>query len=425
MDLRALLVAYYFPPSVDAGAKRALGFFRHLSAHGVAPQLVTVRDGNYATVPGDPWTDPPGVVRVDEERWPWQRGAPAGRAESAADTQRAGGGLARRVVREALYVPDPWRGFHAPSLAAARRLHAERAFDVVWTTSSPWTSLRTGAVLAQGGLPWVADLRDLWSANQYGSTHSPARRALDRRLERRWLARAAAVTVTTEGQAERVRALGLDVPVHVVRNGYLERAPLEPPPRARDGRVHVVFAGKVYAHAEHGVGPLLGALAALRDLAPQATERVHVDFYGRVEPAFASAVHAAGLGRAVTFHGLVARDVATHALRAADAALVLMPAAHREIVVTKLYDAFGALVPVLFVGPPDGEAAALVRDTGAGGVFAPADARGIATWLRDLADATPEDTARRAARAESVAPYSYDALAAELAAVLRGVASPR
>lgn len=416
---RVLLLAYYFPPSVDAGAKRALGFFRHLREHGWEPTVLTVRDGNYATADGDAWSDPEGVVRVAEARLPWQRGAPAGRPEAAASGGGAAAGAVRRLVRSALYVPDPWRGFHAPSLAEARRLHGVRPFDAVWTTSSPWTHLRTGAALARGGLRWVADLRDLWLRNQYGYPHGPARRALDARLERRWLARASAITTASESQAALVRRDAFGPPVHAVRNGYLEAAGEAPPERA--GVFRIVFAGKVYAAGDPLAAPFLEVLAAWREREADELRRVRADFYGRVDGRFVERVEAAGLSEVVTFHGLVPREDAQRALEAADVGLVLMPRAHREIVVTKLYDALGALVPVLLLGPADGEAAAIVRDTRAGGVFDPGDRDGALAWLRARLAAGPEDAAARAARRERAARYSYAALAGELASVLDSV----
>ncbi len=416
---RVLLVAYYFPPSVDAGAKRSLGFFRHLEEHGFEPTVLTVRDGNYATSDDDTWTDPPRVVRVAEARYPWQRGAPAGRAESAAASGR-GTGVVRRIVRDALYVPDAWRGFHRPSLAAARRLHAECPFDVVWMTSSPWTHLRTGAALRRHGLPWVADLRDSWLHNWNGYPHGALRRALDARLERRWLARASAITTADEGLAATLRREALGPSPTAVRNGFLEVAGDEPPARTGAG-FRIVYAGRMYDHPALSSGPLLDVLAAWRVRAPDEFARVSVDLFGRVDPGFGSAVTRRGLGDTVRFHGLVSRARVLTELRTSDVVLGIAPRHRRGVVPTKIYDAFGALVPLLLLGPPDGEAAAILRDISGGATFAPDDTCGALAWIRGRFAAGPENAAAREERRARVARYSYASLAGELASVLASV----
>ena len=419
---RVLLVAYYFPPSVDAGAKRALGFFRHLHEHGWEPTVLTVEGGNYATADGEPKADPAQVVRVRESLYPWQRGAPAGRAAAAASDRPGGrGSLARRLVRSALYVPDAWRGFHVPALEAALRLHGERSFDAVWTTSSPWTLLRTGAALRRHGLPWVADLRDLWTRTWNDSQQGPLRRGLDAHLERRWLSRASAITTASAGQAALVRRDAFGPPVSAVRNGYLTAADPSPPDRV-DERFRLVHAGKVYAHADLSSRPLLDVLSLWKERAPDEVGRLVVDLYGRVDPEFGDEVSRRGLGEVVRFHGLVSPERAARELRGADVIVGMSPRDHPEIVPTKTFDALGALVPMLMLAPPDGEAAAILRDVDGGATFAPGDASGAVEWLRRRLAAGPEGVVERAGRRERSSRYAYSRLSGELAAVLDSVA---
>src|SRR5262245_12026618 len=170
-----LFVAYYFQPSVDAGAKRAEGFFKHLPEHGYDRVLITVAEGNYLTAPGAVAADAAGVVRVREKRL-----VPRGSsARAAAEPPRAPGPLAgalKRVFRELVYVPDGYRGFYGPACRAALELIGRRPVDVILTTSSPYTSLRIGHQLSRRtGIPWVADFRDLWIENHLGYPYSPAR----------------------------------------------------------------------------------------------------------------------------------------------------------------------------------------------------------------------------------------------------------
>ncbi len=426
---RVLLLAYYYPPSVDAGAKRALGFARFLPAHGWEVEVLTVRDGNYAVVRDAPAaTDQPSTLRVDERRFPWAPGRPAGRAESSVASERSPWWrrAAQRLVREWLYVPDAWCGFHGPALAEARRRHREAPFDAVLTTSSPYTLLRTGAALAGDGLPWVADLRDLWLDNHFGYPHRGLRRRLDTALERRWLGRADRVVTVTDGLADQLRARHPAAAVSVVTNGFLD-APGEVTARAAVARApsetfRIVYTGKIYEGPGSSAEPLFRALARLRETAPAAFGRVRVDIFGRTDSAFSARVEEHSLSDVVRDHGLVSRERAMAEQREADALLCLLAPDQSQVATTKLFDYLAAWRPVLLLGPTDGTAAAILRSTGGGAAFERDDIDAISEWLRAAVDGVAEDPASRADRLPAVLGYGYARLAGDVASLLDDVA---
>jgi glycosyltransferase involved in cell wall biosynthesis len=73
--------------------------------------------------------------------------------------------------------------------------------------------------------------------------------------------------------------------------------------------------------------------------------------------------------------------------RDSEALLLLIPDAGgrgKGVLSGKVFEYLAAERPILAVVPPDGAAASLIRDAGAGIVVAPDDVAGIATALRDL-----------------------------------------
>ena len=73
--------------------------------------------------------------------------------------------------------------------------------------------------------------------------------------------------------------------------------------------------------------------------------------------------------------------------RDSEALLLLVPEAGgrgKGVLSGKVFEYLAAGRPILAVVPPDGAAAALVRETGAGVVVAPDDVDGIANALREL-----------------------------------------
>ena len=133
-----LFISYYYPPSVDAGAKRAEGFARHLPEYGFRPIVLTVQGGNYQTAGQPSVHDPSWVVRVAERRWlPRRPGKGAGVARVGPTRTPLIVRLLRRLVHEVLYLPDAYHGFHRPAYEEARRILREHHVDVLLTTSSP------------------------------------------------------------------------------------------------------------------------------------------------------------------------------------------------------------------------------------------------------------------------------------------------
>jgi glycosyltransferase involved in cell wall biosynthesis len=113
--------------------------------------------------------------------------------------------------------------------------------------------------------------------------------------------------------------------------------------------------------------------------------------------------------------------------RDSEALLLLIPDAGgrgRGVLTAKVFEYLAAERPILAVVPPDGEAAKLIREAGAGVVVAPDDVEGMAAALRDLEGrwragtldgvALPSALRERLARRGRVE---------ELAAILRDVAA--
>jgi glycosyltransferase involved in cell wall biosynthesis len=418
-----LFITYYYPPSVDAGAKRAEGFARYLPEHGYDPIVLTVCDGNYQVAGPGPATEPASVVRVPERTFlpSRARAAPGDGVLPRAPSALAR--LLRRLYREAFHHPDAYWGFHGPALRRALQIIERQQVDVVLTTSSPFTLLRTGhALRARTRLPWVADLRDLWVHSHFGYPHSRLRRLIDARLERRWLTAASRITTATEGLLDVLRATGYaGLPMECVHNGFFD-----PPPEEREPspgpELRLCYTGTLHERGGHTVEPLLQALAALRPTAVRAA------FYGAVNTDFAAQVARHGLEDSVVYAGRLTREDAQRRQQEADVLLVLVPDTPEQRVTlpSKTFDYLAARRAILAMVPLAGESAALLRRLGVTRVFAPGDVAGITRALAEMGE-MKRRTGHVAPEADpaAVAAFHYRNLAGRLARVLdAAVAAP-
>ena len=180
--MKLLLVAYFYPPSRDTGVLRPAAMAKWLRRLGHDVTVLTT--SAYGPGEGDASED---VVRTaDAQRW---RARLAGKDSIGAlfDSPTYSGRphpLSKVVVPEALAAA--WMPF---ARSRALRLHRERRFDCVITSSPPESAHAVGFALHRRGVPWVADLRDAWTFEPLRPRFpTAAQRRLDERLERRWSA---------------------------------------------------------------------------------------------------------------------------------------------------------------------------------------------------------------------------------------------
>jgi glycosyltransferase involved in cell wall biosynthesis len=406
--MRALLLAYYFPPMGGMGSIRALGMARHLPAAGVEVAVVAPREGTYAL---DESLRPPVGLRVER----------TGTLEPAVLLRRkgrsggdGGGGKATGggALRRFLYVPDSNNGWIPFAVRSALGVARKWRPDVVLASAPPLSALVAGATVAKRlRVPFVPDFRDFFATQRL---FSGSRERIDRAIEGRVLARMKGYVAATDG-VRRDLLTRTDAPSIVVTNGYDEEDFRGPGPEP--GRPHtLVHVGSSYADRKNPAA-FLKAVAAVR--AGGADLRLRL--IGAPDPAFATAAAAAGVADALEQVPFTGHRAAVAEMRKAWALLLYVwagdPVVADGVRAGKSLEYLRSGRPILFVGPLTGENARLVRETGGtvihdfedeagirdalyafvAGEFpapAPADrlapetraegARRLAAWLKDL-----------------------------------------
>jgi glycosyltransferase involved in cell wall biosynthesis len=157
----------------------------------------------------------------------------------------------------------------------------------------------------------------------------------------------------------------------------------------------------------------------LQALADSGLDDVTVRFVGDFRSSDREFMESLGLGDRVELIPYVPRRESLALQRDSDALLLLIPEAGgrgRGVLSGKVFEYLAAERPVLAAVPPDGAAAALIRETGAGVVAAPDDVGALRAALEDLhgrwrdgrLDGTPlspeqRERLGRAARVEDLA----------------------
>ena len=398
---RILLVSYFYPPCRDTGALRPAAMAKYLRRLGHEVEVVTT--SAYGT------DDSEGVHRTtDAQLWRARR-AGKDTVDALFDSDTYGGKphvLSRVIVPEPLAVA--WTPF---ARREALRLHRHGPFDCVLTTSPPESVHAVGMALRRRGVPWVADIRDAWTFEPLRPEFpTSAQRALDRRLERRWLGAADAVVCVSEPAARDLRDRAIADPV-VITNGWdPESAPagtggaeavLDPE------RFSLLYTGRFGTYGRDP-RPLVDALGQLANQHPEVARRLELVVSGPLSEEEARLLDRDVSPARIVKAGSRPRSEALALQREADALLLIAQPTRSQLLNIKVFEYLAAGRPILALAAGT-EAGRVVADTG-GTVVAADDPAAIADALRALVESPPEPPPGTA-----VADYTYPAPAERMA----------
>jgi glycosyltransferase involved in cell wall biosynthesis len=283
----------------------------------------------------------------------------------------------RRVL-----VPDENVTWNATAIPTAIRIVRAEGIDAVVTTSPPSSVHLLGAAVKRAtGVRWIADVRDSMTRNADRRFESLAVRAKEKTQSgvARLIARYADASVAvTDFIADELRAFDAKGAVAVIPNGadFDEFAGLEHHPSDRFRITHTgAFFGK------RDPRPFLTAFARA-DL-PDAVAR----FVGDFRAADRQWAETLDLGPRLELHPYVPRRRSLAFQRDSEALLLLLPdvpGRGAAVPSGKVFEYLAAERPILAAVPPDGAAADLVREAGAGVVVPPGDVDAIEAALHDL-----------------------------------------
>jgi glycosyltransferase involved in cell wall biosynthesis len=309
------------------------------------------------------------------------------------------------------------------ALAAALRITRSRRFDCVITTSPPESAHLVGLALRRlRGISWIADLQDGWT---FEATRPAwplaAQRKLDRALEATVARNADLVSAVTDPLAADLRER-LGARAETFTNGFdpdersevsKEQAGLDP------DRFSLVYTGRL-AFSRLDAGPLLQAVAVLRERQPEVADRLELVFAGPLTDGERAAIEAADAHASVRALGNLDRTGALGLQGAADALLVLVPPDRpRSVATAKLYEYLAAGRPILVLGE-ESAAAQTVQGTGAGMATSARDPEEIARAIAGLVEGAAERDGDDRAAVEA---FGYPAIAARLAERIEAMAA--
>jgi glycosyltransferase involved in cell wall biosynthesis len=376
--MRVLLVTMFFPPAGGGGVQRSLKLAQYLPGFGIETHVLAPVDSK--------WLHRDDALKVPTQAWIHRVRYIGPRARKPTEELRAASGLDRALVRaqvtaRRLLLPDPSVTFNLTAVPAAIRLVRHERIDAVITTSPPGSIHFIGAAVRRAtGARWLADLRDPLVAFQHrraDTAATRARQATNERVARLVAHRADAISCVSEAIAGEMRAFEPRGPVRTIPNGadFDDFAGLE---YERGPRFRITHTGSFFGRRDPK--PFLQALA-------NSGLDVVARFVGDFRSSDREWAESLGLGDRLELVPYAPRTEALRLQRDSEALLLLIPDAGgrgKGVLSGKVFEYLAAGRPILAVVPPDGAAADLIRETGAGVVVAPEDVEGMKTALGEM-----------------------------------------
>lgn len=389
---RVLVISYFYPPYSSVGATRVSKMTKYLRNAGWDVHVLTVdRCDLPPTLPVE--LPPEAITRVaqlfDLASIPR---AVVGRRRLATDrvlpvqpTRWAMLWRLGEAYRHLACFPDGQIGWYLGAVTAGTAVARSFRPDVIVSSSLPNTShLVARAIARNTGIPWVAELRDLWTRNHNFQRVQPLR-AIEEQLERWVLSAADAIVTVSEVWADGLRDR-YGRPTFVVPNGY---DPTDYPtgvePRA--DVFTLVYTGMFY-NGKQNPNPLFAAIRSLADAGRIRPETFRVQFAGQYLGPIASRAETFGVSRFIDVHPPVSYAESLRRQCAANALLFLdwFDGRAKGWYSAKIYEYLGAGRPILSIGPQDSVVARLLCGTRAGAVAS--DAREVelllVQWLAEF-----------------------------------------
>lgn len=392
---KVLVITYYWPPSGGAGVQRALKFVKYFVRTGVEPVVLTVapEKASYPVLDDSLFQDVPKGVKVittsSFEPLRLLSGLSGGKhvpyggfanANKSSLTQRM-----LRWIRGNVFIPDARVGWVPFAVRAAADIIRSEGITAVIISSPPHSSQLIGLKLKRRfpSLRWIADMRDPWTDIYYYKDlmHSAASAKRDTRLERQVLEQADEIVVVSEAIRRLfVRKLsGTDSgKVHVIPNGYDEEDFKEHIPSDPD-RFTITYVGTMAEMYRPAV--FFDALQQVVQAVSPA--QIRFRFVGSAPWTLKKSIEDSPLAPFCEWYGHVPHGEAICYMQRATALLLVIPDAEgaEGILTGKLFEYLGAGRLIIGIGPPGGDAAAIIGGCHAGRMFGREEGEALRDWL--------------------------------------------
>jgi glycosyltransferase involved in cell wall biosynthesis len=394
---KVLVITYYWPPSGGAGVQRWLKFIKYLRSFGWEPVVYTPENPEYPETDNSLEHDIPGDLTVIRRRiWePYDLykkfigRKKEDRINAAFTSEKRQNKLLESIsvrIRGNFFIPDARVFWIKPSVRFLTGYLKENPVSAIVSTGPPHSMhLIARSVCSKLKIPWLADFRDPWTnIDFYKDLHlSVLADHKHRSLEKKVLSEASVVTVISNGMANDFSRI-VDRHYDVVTNGFDPADLPESNGIQTDSRFSIAHIGTL--SGSRNPESLWRALQELLDEIPSLAKDLEIKLVGKTDFSVLDSVEKAGLTPYLSKISYMPHDQAVICQRQSQLLLLIINnTPNAEMILTgKFFEYLAADRPILCFGPENGDAATILKETGAGVVTAVGNTEAVKNHLRNF-----------------------------------------
>lgn len=391
---KVLIITYYWPPSGGAGVQRWLRLSRQLLQLNWEPIVLTISP-EYATYPAiDPSLEKEvpleiKVFRTKATDWFAMYSNDKTKVPSSGFANNVDNSLKGkfvRFIRGNFFIPDPRKGWNKYAFKRACDIIENEGLRHVITTSPPHSTQLIGLKIKKKypDIRWIADFRDPWTDIYYYQQFYPTfiAKKIDLHLERIVLRNADKITTVGPSLKDSFsnKVKGSSKKIEIITNGYNE-ADFNTATDSSPAVFTITYVGTISDKY-----PINGLLKALKNL----KENFLLRFVGTIPDNLMNKIKSEFAPSSIDFIPYCHHSEAVKFMHSSSILLLVIPEHNhnRNVITGKIFEYIASGIPILCLGPENGDAADILCRSGSGLCFAYNDIEKIEKFILSVKSKT-------------------------------------
>ncbi len=372
---KVLIITYYWPPAGGAGVQRVLKFAKYLPQFGWQPIILTVENPESPVIDETLKKDIPRecIVYKTKSLEPFNLYKKlTGKSEDykiPTNILAESKSLKEKFskwIRMNLIIPDAKIGWKHYAVKEGIKIIREEKIDLIFATSPPHTIQLIAKKLAKlSGLKWIADFRDPWleMLHNQDNERSFLTKYFDSKLEKSVLQEADILISISPDMAKLLVTKTNGKKYYVIPNGF-DETDFTKIEKVSNKNFTIAYTGIINNTRVPFV--LLKALQKL--IYEDKLKNIKFVIAGRTCDEFVAEVQKNNLQNFVEEKGFIPHNQSTIILQQADLLLLVIDNIpnNKGFLTGKIFEYLGARTPIFAIGPVNGNANEIIKNTNSG-----------------------------------------------------------
>ena len=368
---KALIITYYWPPVGGSGVQRWLKFVKYLRDFDIEPIIYTVKNPSYPILDDSLLSEIPEGIEIVKQKI-FEPNSLLSIFGSTSKKESAGFlnpnptffGKIIQYIRANYFIPDARKFWIQPSVNFLSNYLENNHIDAIITTGPPHSMHLIGLELKKKlGIKWISDFRDPWTEIDYFQQLPLTKKATKKHhdLEQEVLRKSDMVVVVGETMKEKF--LKHTKRIEVLTNGFDSNE--NSLTQELDQKFSITHVGLM--NSDRNPTILWKVLNEISNTNPNFKNDLRIKLIGKLDDAVIQDLKVFDHNTIETIPYLDHKDVSKY--QASSQVLLLsineVPSA-KGIITGKIFEYLQAKRPILAIGPEDGDAAMILKNTNAG-----------------------------------------------------------